>query len=438
MYFLNSTTGWVIGEDGWIVKTTSGGVQWIQQDPSTLNDIYHVFFINENIGWVGGEAGLIKKTTDGGSTWTSQASGTNINMVSLYFVDPDNGWATAGDSGIILATQNGGKTWTRQISGVNVQLRNTFFTDADYGWICGDSGVVVHTTDGGINWVLQNTNSTDFLWWIDFVDSLHGFIAGGRYTDNSTIFLKTTNGGTTWITHTLVNAPLFSTDFINPDTGWVSGRSGTILKTTNGGDSWIDQSYDGIWFAQISFKTNNIGYALIGLPTLYCSTDGGNNWFIKDIVTPPMQLSRGWISFGLGSSYFGPALYINLSYLYNNNVFTMRYLKADEFRFNIEGHHDEPALSCSEFGILYGRSFIKDNLVLSLSAGVGYIKGIDRGDQIESKKYKRIDISTIGMPFEASFRFEFGFFGVGGSWYGNLNSKKSFSGGLFEISIGIL
>jgi len=144
-----------------------------------------------------------------------------------------------------------------------------------------------------------------------------------------------------------------------------------------------------------------------------------------------------WITLGVGSSHFGPCLYFSLSYAHKNNIFTVRYLKADEFRFNVEGHYDQPGLTLKELGILYGRSYRKSALVLSLSAGIGYVKGVDRGDHIQYKDYERVDISTFGVPFEATFRFELGIVGIGGSWYGNVNPERINSGGIVQLSIGV-
>ena len=290
MFFLDSATGWVVGNSGWMVKTTSGGAQWTQENPSTQNNIYYVFFTNRNVGWICGQSGMIQKTSDGGNTWIPQVSGTNNDLSSVYFTNPNQGWAAGGTSGIILSTQNGGGTWTPQESGVNVHLQNTFFVDANHGWICGDSGIIVHTSNGGINWTSQKTNTTTYLWWIDFPDLLHGYAVGGNYNTGTSVFLSTADGGITWVPQMPAYAPLFGTSFLNDDTGWVSGRSGTILKTTNGGNTWTNQSYDGLWLAQISFMTNNIGYAITGDPALVVTTDGGNSWNTVNInATIPVE-----------------------------------------------------------------------------------------------------------------------------------------------------
>lgn len=146
----------------------------------------------------------------------------------------------------------------------------------------------------------------------------------------------------------------------------------------------------------------------------------------------------GWFSMGLGNCYFGPTGYYSFSFAYNENIFTIRYLTADEFRFNPGGaNYDNPPLNIKEKGILYGRSYRKESLFLSISAGIGIISGIDRGKKIREKIYEPINISIYGIPFEAKFRFDLGFIGIGGAWFGNINSAKFLTGGMLEISIGI-
>lgn len=147
-----------------------------------------------------------------------------------------------------------------------------------------------------------------------------------------------------------------------------------------------------------------------------------------------------WISGGIGRSYFGPTFNGSISYSYNGNIFTARYLKADEFTWGDPGGgnvSEDPPLSMKEFGILYGRSDRTRNLVLSLSAGISYIDAVNRGRNIAEKEYEKVNIKTIGFPFEAHIRIEFtDFLGIGGSCFGDLNSKKSFVGGAFNLYIG--
>lgn len=156
------------------------------------------------------------------------------------------------------------------------------------------------------------------------------------------------------------------------------------------------------------------------------------NVFAQELITSPNP--QGYITIGLGSGYFGPTFYSGITYTSDNNIFELRYLKGDEFQFNVEGNIYKPSLKIKEYGILYGRTYNKGILELSLSAGVGYVDGVDRGRLIQYKDYEESKISTIGIPFEARFRFDFSFIGLGGAWYGNINHEKNLSAAVFQLS----
>jgi photosystem II stability/assembly factor-like uncharacterized protein len=85
-------TGWAVGDDGWIIKTTDGGANWaiapfdtangITQVPAVLplqyreefnpdkEQLWDVFFLDTSRGWLCGLHG-IWQTTDGGTHWTA-------------------------------------------------------------------------------------------------------------------------------------------------------------------------------------------------------------------------------------------------------------------------------------------------------------------------------------------------------------------------------
>jgi photosystem II stability/assembly factor-like uncharacterized protein len=66
-HFLNKNTGWAAGYDRIIQSTTNAGINWINQ---TLNqpgiNYRSVYFTDSLIGWVVGDSGRIIKTTTGG------------------------------------------------------------------------------------------------------------------------------------------------------------------------------------------------------------------------------------------------------------------------------------------------------------------------------------------------------------------------------------
>lgn len=97
-----------------------------------LNSIY---FFNELNGWIVGDSGYIAKTTDGGNTWTQKPNPDifkrNLNDIQLIY----NWGFTVGDNGLILETTNAGETWTMD----TVQL------------ITNDL-LAVHIAGGGVEW----------------------------------------------------------------------------------------------------------------------------------------------------------------------------------------------------------------------------------------------------------------------------------------------
>ncbi len=67
-HMVNQSTGWV---DTWsygdrLLKTTNGGINWRLQIDLGLTGITEMKFINDNTGWAVGSEGLVIKTTNGG------------------------------------------------------------------------------------------------------------------------------------------------------------------------------------------------------------------------------------------------------------------------------------------------------------------------------------------------------------------------------------
>jgi photosystem II stability/assembly factor-like uncharacterized protein len=117
VYFANTTTGWIVGADGVILKTTDGGASWAQQTSGTSVTLHGVYFRSTTLGWVTGENGVILKTTNGGSTWSPQASGTTVTIKRADFRNNNNGFVIGGTQ-TLLSTSNSGSTWSPILVGV--------------------------------------------------------------------------------------------------------------------------------------------------------------------------------------------------------------------------------------------------------------------------------------------------------------------------------
>ena len=111
LYFFDSENGIVVSNlwngPGGISHTTNGGANWSTQIYSYA--LFGVDFPVPTTGYAVGFNGYILKSTDSGNSWLQQTSGTAAFLKSVNFIDSINGYAV-GDGGTILKTTNGGLT----------------------------------------------------------------------------------------------------------------------------------------------------------------------------------------------------------------------------------------------------------------------------------------------------------------------------------------
>lgn len=261
VFFTDPNYGYIGCSNGYILKTTNGGTDWILQNKVASGDINDIFFDDSNTGYVISNYS-IQKTTNAGLDWISQKYSTNNALKSVYFSDAKTGYI-AVNFGTILKTADGGAKWSEQNSGNDQIVGSTFFTDSNTGYIVGNNGTILKTINGGNNWTKQISGTTQNLNDVFFTDDNIGYIVGDYGT-----LLKTTNAGNDWISLTSGSINnLRSIYFINAYTGFAVGgdtkkRSGTILKTINGGENWMEQIEEIPYLNSIYFTSNYKGYAV--------------------------------------------------------------------------------------------------------------------------------------------------------------------------------
>ena len=278
--FVNSTTGWVVGSNGTMLKTVNAGASWSSQTTNTSNNINGICFLDASTGWLVGDGGVIKKTTNGGGSWASQNSTTASDLKAVQFFDANTGWAVGGSGqAIILKTINGGTTWTSQNPG-NGEFYSLAMVNASIGWVVGDGGIHA-TTDGGGTWNSQ-FNSFSTLYSVHFANANTGWAVG-----LSNNVYMTTDGGNNWTTQSIANVNnLNSVYCINASTAWVAGSNGNIYRTTNGGSTWTIQLTN----------TNNSNLSAVQF------VDAVNGWAVGDNGTILHTASGGVVSVGTKKS----------------------------------------------------------------------------------------------------------------------------------------
>ena len=254
VYFINSQTGWTVGDSGFILKTNNGGVNWKQQKSGTNNILSKVKFTSINTGYSIGSGGLILKSTNSGTNWFQQNSITTDSLISISFLNDEVGFI-AGLNNTLLKTTNGGNDWNNLAVPDSVNLYSVFFLNEQTGWIStakidGNSQdtnylKILKTTDGGVVWFTQlnSKRQTSPYYSIQFVDSMYGWVALYIIPIDIIKIYRTTNGGQNWIEYTLGFWGFTFYHFIDSVKGWSCGVSNSISRSTNGGVSWITSSH---------------------------------------------------------------------------------------------------------------------------------------------------------------------------------------------------
>jgi len=250
IYFTGSNNGYVGGYNGY-AYTTNGGSVWAKKDVKTalgLSDYFYtndIFFINSTTGWIVGSDGLIAYTSDGGTNWTKQNWGKDVTKVTdsdlrcVYFIDNLNGWI-GGINGVILATSDGGAHWTLQSIPESQTVLDIDFVSTTTGFaVSAYNRTFYKTENAGTTWIKDNSSLPSFVpYTLDFVNANTGWMAGHGYINGSYVgyIARTNDGGITWYKQSVESPDYFyHMVMVDIDNGWAIGKAGTIERTAMGG-----------------------------------------------------------------------------------------------------------------------------------------------------------------------------------------------------------
>ena len=241
--WIDDNYGWMMfeGNSATVYRTTNGGTNWIQASMNSGGAwIGRMFFINQTTGWGFGSIGKIVKTTNSGETWSAQTSNTSNYVEALYFINPNEGWAGGGyggANGFIRHTTDGGTTWQTQTPVSSSHVSDIFFLDNLKGWVICYGGSMQRTTDGGNTWSAAGSVTNYFAQRIVMIDSVKGWMCaynsatGG--SDGKGFIYKTTNSGDSWVQEwegSIIKSDLFDLKPQGTAALWSVGNHNTILK----------------------------------------------------------------------------------------------------------------------------------------------------------------------------------------------------------------
>ena len=114
--FIDERTGWVVGHDAVILKTTDAGETWtLQHFDATAEPLLTVVPVSAEHIYAFGAYGLLLESTDGGANWAPKASeiadeGFHLNAVTRL---GDNSLLLVGEMGMLARSEDNGETWAR-------------------------------------------------------------------------------------------------------------------------------------------------------------------------------------------------------------------------------------------------------------------------------------------------------------------------------------
>lgn len=276
LFFLDANTGFIGGNNGYLAKTTNGGINWTSQTSGISDFIRSISFVNSNTGFISGGSGTIKKTTNGGANWNSLNSGLSSTIYSVSAIDTTNVFACS--QSVILKSTDGGLNWHQTSISSNSFLAIEF-KSKDTGYVAGQGGALFKTVNLGLNWSQINTSTVNNIWDVSFCNGTIGWVNAYYGT-----IRKTFDGGQTLIPDFGYNCNFEGVHTINKMIAYMCGLNGTIFKTIDGGLHWIRQNSgtsDGL--NEIFMVNANTGYIVTSTGNVLKTTDGGNGQtsFIK-------------------------------------------------------------------------------------------------------------------------------------------------------------
>jgi len=144
-----------VGERGHIVVSQDGGTSWTQADVPSRALLTGIHMHDGQTGWAVGHDEIILRTTDGGATWTrvNYAPENEKPLLDVWFADAQKGLAV-GAYGSMLTTSDGGQTWQpRTINETDDFHLNDISAAADGTlYIAAEAGHLYRSTDGGTTW----------------------------------------------------------------------------------------------------------------------------------------------------------------------------------------------------------------------------------------------------------------------------------------------
>jgi photosystem II stability/assembly factor-like uncharacterized protein len=296
IYFLeDGIHGWIVGEDGIILTTKNGGISWnylnikdyrkgsffteaskLHGYSNLATNFTKVVFIDSLNGWIGGDNGLLLHTTDGGVNWAANYFISKKNIQDIRLLDDNRMFVNASDmNGTFIAySENGGNSWSDYFHDYAFLWNYSIFDSINL-WKVKSNSVSI-SRNGGVTWEMKKENKDishfffgndnyfyldpNNLWLIGFDTLFHTDTSGNQWKQNhlplpgGKVFFsdsengylisktnkvfRTDNSGNSWKKLEIGTIENLNDIHVVGKSGWLVGDNGTILSTTDQGFTW--------------------------------------------------------------------------------------------------------------------------------------------------------------------------------------------------------
>lgn len=286
-----AAVGFAVGENGTILRTTNGGLDWAACTSGTAETLYHVEAVDGSNVYACGSNGIILRSSDGGDTWSSLTIPSSLQGIGLDFycltLNPVSGVGyVCGSEQTILKTTDFGTSWTSLREGYwgamyNVQMfgddicvftgKNSIFASLigrtydggqnftwrdfypvdslNVSWETSTRDAYFFTPESGLTVQVEELNGTGFItptgdwssqfWpayrhtgeYLECIDLYNGFgLTGGGDVKAGGAIYESADNGTTWrISEVPDKTPYLHDVFVAGNTLFAVGDAGTIL-----------------------------------------------------------------------------------------------------------------------------------------------------------------------------------------------------------------
>jgi photosystem II stability/assembly factor-like uncharacterized protein len=139
----------VVGQRGHVLLSEDNGTTWQQATVPTSSDLVAVSFPTPTTGWAVGHDGVVLRTTDAGATWTRQLDGKAASAAMVAFYER-NANLPGVDAKRLAAAAEEAKRFATQ--GHENPFLDVWFQDEKTGFVVGAFGLILQTRDGGTSW----------------------------------------------------------------------------------------------------------------------------------------------------------------------------------------------------------------------------------------------------------------------------------------------